>query len=511
MQDSTTHFLFLLGLSFGITQAVHELGESVPMESHWIGNIEEILPCDATSNQATEQFGNIKGELQNPATSQNSLESQNTFTEPDLHQKTLDLNYEPTSQSSFDPYGFKLSPEHSSHTLLDPDEAELSPEPADDDLAFDPEPCSSQIQLNFNPYGFDIRSSQMIRDSDPYGFKLSPQEENQEVLEFSGHDNQDAMNLSTHDNNEQRELSNYNNQEILKPHKTQELLENGSHENQELLDLCNNGNQEVLETSSLDNRELVKQKKQEVMDLCCQGNQEVVEPYQNINSEQLHQSCEYDNQPHSLGSQDLLDFSHPENQEVLDLDTHENQEVLDFNCKENHKVLVSRSYEKQEFHDLSSSENQELPDLSSHDSKEALDVLSTEILPEANNNQCILEPETNASSDSSDSDVASEDILGLQLSNISTSNTTGTSPIDPLNMPVSSMSANQDCSSSAVVIHHNLLEGDLGSVFGAGGYIGCPDVADDLESLHRRQSTPVPEPIRPVRPVRPPRPSLRVS
>ncbi|XP_030581237.1 uncharacterized protein LOC115777470 [Archocentrus centrarchus] len=515
--EATTHSSagFEQGLSFGVTQAVRELGESVPSEPDWIRDMEDTLPCDATSNQATEQFRNIKGEIQNPATPQNSLESQNIFTEPDLLQKSLDLSYEPTSQSSFDPYGFKLSPEHSSHTLLDPDEAELSPEPADDDLAFDPEPCSSEHQLNFDPYGFDIRSSQMIRDCDPYGFKLSPQEENQEVLDLCGHDNQDAVDLCTHDNNEQRELSNYSNQEILKPHgqENQEVLENCSHNNQEVLDLCTNGNQEVLEQSSLDNRELFKHENQEVLDLCSQGNQEVVEPNRNIGSEQLLEPCEYENQPHSLGSQDLLDFSHPENQEVLDLDSHGNQEVLDSNDKENQEVLVSSSYSKQEFQHLSSSENQELPDLSSHDSPEVPDMLCTEILPEANNNQCILEPEQNVSSDSSDSDVASEDILGLQLSNISicTLNTTSTVPVDTLNMAISSMSANQDCSSSAAPINHNLLEGDLGSVFGAGGYIGCPDVADDLEPLHRRQSTPVPEPVQPVRPVRPPRPSLRAK
>ncbi|KAK5622164.1 hypothetical protein CRENBAI_008839 [Crenichthys baileyi] len=54
---------------------------------------------------------------------------------------------------------------------------------------------------------------------------------------------------------------------------------------------------------------------------------------------------------------------------------------------------------------------------------------------------------------------------------------------------------------------------DLGSVFGAGGYIGCPDVADDLEPLNRCQENPppkpAPDPIQPVRPIRPPRPSLK--
>ncbi|XP_035770405.1 uncharacterized protein LOC118455461 [Neolamprologus brichardi] len=283
----------------GLTQAV---GEPVLLEPGWTGNREETLPCDVTCREQTEQVRNIEEEIQLPAVPQNSLESQNIFTQPDSHQNSLELNYEPTSQSSFDPYGFKLSPEHSSHTLLDPDEDELSPEPPDDDLTFDPEPCSSQHQLNFDAYGFDITSSQMIRDFDPYGFKLSPEEENQEVLDPCGHDNSSV-------------------------------------------------------------------------------------------------------------------------------------------------------------------------------------------------------------NDSSDSDVASENMLGLQLSNpsVCTSNTTNTST---LNTAISSMSASQDLNSSAALIHHNLLEGDLGSVFGAGGYIGCPDVADDLEPLQRRQTNPVPEPVRPVRP---PRPSLRAK
>ncbi|XP_076733272.1 uncharacterized protein LOC101470953 isoform X1 [Maylandia zebra] len=488
------------GECLGLTQAV---GEPVLLEPGWTGNREETLPCDVTYSQQTEQVRSIKEEIQIPAVPQNSLESQNIFTQPDSHQNSLELNYEPTSQSSFDPYGFKLSPEHSSHTLLDPDEDELSPEPADDDLTFDPEPCSSQHQLNFDAYGFDITSSQMTRDFDPYGFKLSPQEENQEVLDPCGHDNQDAIDRCTNDNNEQRKLSSYNNPEILKPHthENQEVLENDSHNNQEFLDLCNNGNQEVLEPSSLENREVVNHKNQ-VLELCSHNNQEVVDLCRNNSSEQLLEPCDCHNQevlePHSFGSQDVLDFSYPKNQEVLDLDSHGNQEVLDFNSKENQGVLVSGSYNKQELQ-----ENQELPD------QEGLDLLSTDILPEANNIQCILEPEQDVSSvnDSSDSDVASENMLGLQLSNpsVCTSNTTHTST---LNMAISSMSASQDLNSSAALIHHNLLEGDLGSVFGAGGYIGCPDVADDLEPLQRRQTNPVPEPVRPVRP---PRPSLRAK
>ncbi|XP_044075296.1 epidermal growth factor receptor substrate 15-like isoform X4 [Siniperca chuatsi] len=179
------------GLSSGSAQAVPELAEQVLLEPDWTGNIEQTLSRDVTSSQAAEWVSNIEDKPQNPATPQNSLGSQSVFIQPDSDQNrelSFELSYEPTSQSSFDPYGFKLSPEHSSHTLLDPDEAELSPEPPENDLTFDPEPSSSQPdQLNFDPYGFDITSSQMVQDSDPYGFKLSPEEENREVLDLCGH------------------------------------------------------------------------------------------------------------------------------------------------------------------------------------------------------------------------------------------------------------------------------------------------------------------------------------
>uniref|UniRef100_UPI0037E7E659 epidermal growth factor receptor substrate 15-like n=1 Tax=Semicossyphus pulcher TaxID=241346 RepID=UPI0037E7E659 len=166
----------------GQGQAVPEHSDQVLLEPDWVtSNKEQTLSCDVTSSQGAEWAKDIKEETRNPATPQNSLDSQNVSIQPDSDQKTeLSFEYEPTSQSSFDPYGFKLSPEHSSHTLLDPDEAELSPEPTDE-LTFDPEPSSSQPdQLHFDPYGFDVTSSQMARDSDPYGFKLSPEEENQE-------------------------------------------------------------------------------------------------------------------------------------------------------------------------------------------------------------------------------------------------------------------------------------------------------------------------------------------
>ncbi|XP_008289143.1 nestin-like [Stegastes partitus] len=321
------------GLCSGTAEAVTKNCGPVLVEPDWKSNMEQTLFCNITSSQATEWVSNSDEEPRNPATPQNSLDSVNPLVQPDLEQNSFELNYEPTSQSSFDPYGFKLSPEHSSHTLLDPDEAELSPEPAENELAFDPEPSSSQPdQLNFDAYRFDITSSQMVRDSDPYGFKLSPEEENQEVLDLCGHDNQEAMDLCTYDNNEQIKLSNYSNQGVVKPHKceNQEVLEHCSHINQELLDLCNNGNQEVLEPSSLDNRELVIHENQELLDLCSHDNQEVVEPYSNISSEERLEPRDYDNQevlePCSHGNQELLDFSHPENQEVAK--THRNSRIF---------------------------------------------------------------------------------------------------------------------------------------------------------------------------------------
>ncbi|XP_056246749.1 uncharacterized protein LOC130178478 isoform X2 [Seriola aureovittata] len=506
------------GLSSG---SAPKVPEPVLLEPDWTSDIDKTESHDVTSCQGAEWVSEIEEEPRNPATPQNSLDSQNLFNQPDSDQNrdlSFELSYEPSCQSSFDPYGFKLSPEHSSQTLLDPDEAELSPEPNDNDLAFDPEPSSSQPdQLNFDPYELDITSSQLVRDCDPYGFKLSPEEENQEVLDLCGHNNQEAMDLCAYDNNEQVKPSNYSNQDVLEPHTTenQEVLEHCSRNNQELLDLCNNGNQEVLEPPELDNRGLVSNENLDLLDLCSHDNQEVVEPYRNTSNEELLEPSNYVNQevlePCSLGNQDQPDLYHPENQEVLDLDSHGNQELLDFGSKENQEVLVSAGDNNQELLQLGSNENQEFVDLGSHDNQEVLDLLSKEVFPEANNNQCVVEPEVSISptNNSSDSDVASEDQLVLELSNTSICDT---SAAETLNMAIGNISANQDLPASNAPNRHNLLEGDLGSVFGAGGYIGCPDVADDLEPLDRRPANnPVAEPVRPVRPVRPPRPSLRAK
>lgn len=450
-----------------------------------------------TEQTETEQWVNsTKEDAQNPATPQNSLDFPNSS---DQHRELIfQFSYELSSQTSFDPYGFKLSPEHSSHTLLDPDEAGLSQEPTEND-----------------PYEFDITSSQIVRDSDPYGFKLSPEEENQEVLEY--HENQEAMDLCSYDN-KQIEPPYYNNQEVLEPYtyENQEILEHCSQDHNELLDLYHNGNQQVLELSSFDNRELASNENKEFLVLYI-DNQETVKPCSNISNEELLEPC--GNQEVlelcSHGSWELLDFSCPENQEVLDFDSRGNQDPQHFIHKENLPVLGS--HDNQEVMPLGGYENQELLGLGNHDNHEVLDLLNKEVLPEANNNKCIVKPQfdvrpMNYSSDSPDSDVASEDLLGLEFnSSIVTTSATNTSTADSFNITISGMSANQDLATSNSSSRDNLLEDDLSLVFGAGGYISCPDVADDLEPLDRRQPNLITEPVQPVKPVRPPRPSLSVS
>ncbi|KAK2895811.1 uncharacterized protein [Channa argus] len=498
------------GLGSCSVQVVAEPDKQVLLDPDWQHEIKQTLSCVVSTSQEEELVTNIKEVPRNPATPQNSLDLQNKSDQ--RREFSFELSYELTSHSSFDPYGFKLSPEHSSHTLLDPDEDELSPECAENDLILNPEPSSSPIdELSLDPCRFDITASHIVRDSDPYGFKLSPEEENQEVLEYCDPDNQEAMDLCTYDNNEKVELSNYSNQEVLDPHsyENQEVLEHCSQAHQESLDLYNNGNQEVLEPSTFENRELVSHENQEFMVLS-HNNQEVVKLNSNINNEELLEPCD-------CGNKEVVDLSHPQNQEVLDWDSHGNQELLDFSCKENQKVLVSESNDNQDFLQLSSIENQELLDLGSHKEQEVLDW-NKDIFPEANNNECIAKPEPTIrpignNSDSSDSDVASEDLVGLELikTTMCTTSTTNSSAADSLSIAMSNVSANQDLATSNVPTSQNLLEIDLGSVFEGGGYIGCPDVADDLEPLDRCQANLVVEPPQPVRPVRPPRPSLKAK
>lgn len=451
MKELQSVFVLLSGLSSGSAQVVPELSEYLQPEPDWTAR--------STSSGPPDRVNTREEDLQNPATPQNSLDSQNLEIQPDSGPNSFDLSYEPSSQSSFDPYGFKLSPEHSSHTLLDPDEAQLSP---------DHEPSSSQPHdLNFDPFGFDVTTSQVVHDSDPYGFKLSPEEENQEVLDDLG-----PLGLCRIESNERPDLSDYNNQEVLKPSpdENREVLE-GFLEQLE----TSGGNQEVLEPSRTEAREQISHENQELLDFCLYDNKETPEPCSYDNQETL-EPCSYDNQEVlEPCSHDLQDS---ENQEVVDLDCHGNQEHLDFCHNEVHRKLVPESHQaqEQELQNLGSKENQELVDLASHDNQKVLDLPRKE----ANNNP---EPDLSSTNSSSDSDVPPEDLQRPEIAN----------------------------SSNITQNPRHLLEGDLGSVFGAGGYIGCPDVADDLEPLQRRQGTPVAEPARPVRPVRPPRPSLMVS
>lgn len=421
------------------------------------------------SSQEPEWAHNFEEKLETADPSAESVQ-------PDSNQnRALDihLSYEDTPpSSSFDPYGFKLSPEHSSHTLLDPDEAELSPELADnDDLTFDPQALSPQPdQLDFELYEFGITASQVAQDSDPYGFKLSPEPENQEVLNLCSHDHPEPVQLFNYGDNKQMEACDESQQEPLNP-ENQEVLD--SLQEMNVSDVSNQEDQDLLHTENMD---LCGNENQELVGPDDHENQEVVEPRHDASFENLLEPCSYDNQevlePGSYSSCDVLSFPQPENQEVPGLD--------------NLDLRVSRDHESQ--------------DSGNHGNQE--------VLPEANNNQRVAEAEVSVSSttNSSDSDVASEDLLGLELSNRSTSRTAHGLVEDVC------VSSRQDVAASNTSFSRNLLEGDLSTVFGAGGYIGCADVADDLEPLdQRRPAKPVKEPARPGAPVRPPRPSLRVS
>ncbi|XP_075871572.1 uncharacterized protein LOC142881290 isoform X3 [Nelusetta ayraudi] len=423
-------------------------------------------------SQEPEWANNFEEKLENTSTPHNSAVSENPSVQPDSNQNRaldMDLSYEDTHpSSSFDPYGFKLSPEHSSHTLLDPDEAELSPELADNDLTFDPQALSPQPdQLDFELYEFGITASQVAQDSDPYGFKLSPEPENQEVLNLCSHDHSEPEELFNYGDNKQIEPSNESQQEPLNP------------ENQEVLDslqemnVSNVSNQEDQDLFNTENMDLCCNENQELVDPDDHENQEVVETCLDASFENLLEPCDYDNQevlePGSYGSCDGLNFSQPENQEVPGLDN------LDLGVSQDHELQGSGNHGNQE------------------------------VLPEANNNQRTAEAEVSDSptTNSSDSDVASDDLLGLELSN-----RTNSSAAHGLVEDVC-VSSRQDVAASNTSFSRNLLEGDLSTVFGAGGYIGCADVADDLEPLGRRPAKPVKEPARPMAPVRPPRPSLR--
>lgn len=426
----------------------------------------------------------MEEELGNSAAPQNLLDSPTVFLQPGCEldsELSIDLSYEPATKSSFDPYGFKLSPEHSHHAFLDPDEEELSPQCSGNDIVFvsDP-PISHPDEEDFpyspHPYGFNTTSSQLARDSDPYGFKLSPEPDNQEDLDLQGHTDLETMDICTFD----RVLT---------------VLEASEHCGQSPQpDLSNNGNQEVVNPFDLDNVEVFHEN-QEVLDLCSDENQEVVGPFDNYIVDKLTKPP----------------ISSPENQEVLDLDSRVYDEFSDFRITENQEVFLSQSDSNQE---VCRNDDTEVLSVGHHDNQEVLELWSKDIFPEANNNQCVVESKVSvrSTSTSSDSDVDTKDLLGLGLDNsFCTTNRANTSNPDSTHVDVSSTSSTQDLALSSAPTSHHLLEGDLGSVFGAGGYIGCPDVADDLEPLGRRQAYSLPEPVQPIRPVRPPRPSLRVS
>lgn len=464
------------------------VNEPVLNEPSWMGNLEQTYNAD--SSNGVEWVCNVEEELGNSEAPKNSPQSETIFIQPDSeldNELCIDLNYEPTTNSSFDPYGFNLSPEHSHHTLLDPDEEELSPQCSGNDIVFvsdhsPSQPDADDFSYSPHPYKFDTPSAEMTRDSDPYGFKLSPEPENQEDLELCSHNDLETMDICTFDRL----------MEVLEAQttKNQQINENCSQSNQEPLDLSDNGNREVPEAS--DNVELIH-KNEEVFDLCGHDSQDVVGHYDN---NMIDKVAEPGNS--SLG-----------NQEVLDLDSNIYAEFQDFT--ENQEVCILHSDGDQ---DVCINDDKEVLSFGHHDNQDVLEFLSKDIFPEANNNQRVVESKVSvrSTSNSSDSDVDTKDLLAFGLDNsICTSNRANTPFAESVHVDVSSISSTQDLTTSNAPISHSLLEGDLGSVFGAGGYIGCPDVADDLEPLDRRQAYPVPEPIQPIRPVRPPRPSLRVS
>ncbi|XP_028327678.1 uncharacterized protein LOC114478709 isoform X2 [Gouania willdenowi] len=482
---------------------------------------DSAAPGNVTSSPTAEWVNKVGNKPTN--SNPESPGFQSIPVQPGSDENSFEFGYEPSSQSSFDPYGFKLSPEHSSHTLLDPDDAELSPEPAENDLTFDPSPSSPQPdQSDFGHYKFELTPSLVVRDSDPYGFKLSPEEENQEVLDHS------------RKKPEEGELFNFGNREVVTPQacenqETPDLCGQGC---QDLLDFCNNGNQQVLESGHHNNQDLTGNQEvldqgshdeQELVELLkpnCYDNQELVESYIDTSNQGLLEPHYYDNQesveaqgntnmegpldPCCYNKQELVEHNSSicnqvgvkpcyfDNQEVLEPDHRGNQELLSF-CPENQEV-----FEETLNQDKDHPGDSLRFDCQSHDNQEVLDLMNKEVLPETNNNnQSTVEPQSYAhhTHSSSDSDETLEELLGRDTT-VNATNTVGS-----LITAISSMSANR----------HNVLEGDLGLVFGAGGYISCPDVADDLEPLDRRLSSPVEAPAMPVRPIRPPRPSLRAK
>ncbi|XP_015257588.1 PREDICTED: uncharacterized protein LOC107102699 [Cyprinodon variegatus] len=499
----------------------HHSDRTMP-EPEWISDKKQPVPHDLTSMLVTEEIKIDAEEARNAESPLSTLDPlKQVILQSDSEQNDLDLSYSSACPASFDPYGFKLSPENSSHTLVDPDEAELSPEQAENATIFDDEPTSPPpYELTFDPYGFDITACQIVRDSDPYGFKLSPDEENQVDLDLCDDHNLEEMVLTTHENDEELENFNYANQEVLKPqtYENQEVLEEYDYTLKEVPNYESFGNQEVLEPSL--NNELLTSEQKELTDYSSYENQEVVETCPIINKEVLPEPLSYNNQewvePNNSGSNELQEFSYPENQEVLDLDNYGNQELLGFHETENKTTLISDVH-LDEPQDLGVTENQKFENLCSHDNQETLDLFSHESAAGVKRYQGIVETDLNRSlsSNSSDSELASNNVQRPEpcSTNVSSVNSIIAASTYALQQAISSRSTTQDSRPSESPNTQMLFGADLGAVFEAGGYVACPDVADDLEPLNRCQQTPpqrsAPDLVQPRRPVRPPRPSLK--
>ncbi|XP_077580898.1 uncharacterized protein LOC144201926 isoform X2 [Stigmatopora nigra] len=384
-------------------------------------------------------------------------------------QTDSDLDYEAGGQSSFDPYGFKLSPEHSSHALLDPDEEEPSPEAVHPDLPLDPELLPSPSHSpDFYSHPYEGSSSHAVLDSDPYGFKLSlEEEENREVPEeapptFEEEEPEESENDDDDNNGQLLELLHHENQEVLDP---------GSDDDQEPQIAFFNRSQEGLILSRLTESE-----NHQLLDLCSPENREVPEPCEERPRETA-ESC----QKHHPEALEFWSYANPlglspwENQEVLDSDCRGNQEV-----PENREVLVSPDRRERETPTLGHapsagslhSDKLDRREVAQRENEEVPDWENQEVAPQAEKDH--------GRDTSSDSDASSEVAFGWE----GQQRTGGAG----FNAPTS--------------------DGDLASVFGGGGYVGVPDVADDLEPVRRRQVVPV---AAPSRPVRPPRPSLRIK
>ncbi|XP_068197319.1 uncharacterized protein [Antennarius striatus] len=477
----------------------------------WRNDVVQTLTCNVAATQGPEWVNNIAEEPRNSDTTQTSLDCQNLFTQSESDQNrqlSLELSY--ISQSSFDPYGFKLSPEHSIDNLLDPDKAE--PTVTENNPCFVAEPSNAQPdQLYFDPYEFGVSSSRMSRDFDPYGFKLSPEADNQKILDHYGNENTDAKPLCTSDISKQIGHCSYKNQEALETHTydNKEMLDLCGNNNKESLNLFTGGNQELLELSNIDHMELDSIQNQEGFHPCCHENQEVVQPYDIHTIQDILEPCNYDNQEvmEPCSYREQVDFPCPDYQEVLELDNPSNQELSHFIRSENQDELDSGIHINQEQLDHGSKGNQGLLDLGNQCNQEVLQILSEDDFPESNNNQSTVELKINFNPTecSSDADVACNEQTGLQLHNTSNcaNQKTLTTTADTLYAHVY-----QGFSISNAPSSHELLESDMALEFGTGGYSSCPDVADDLETPDRAQANPITEPVRPIRP---PRPSLRAK